>query len=47
MLLVQKDKSFRISIDPISLNEARKRPHFQMTTKDEILREIGKGKVFP
>lgn len=46
MLLVKKNKSFRICIDPIPLNEALKRPHFQFTTLDEILPEIGNAKIF-
>ena len=46
MLLVKKDKNFRICIDPIPLNEAVKRPHFQSNTLDEILPEVGEAKVF-
>lgn len=32
ILLVKKNKSFRICLDPIPLNKALKRPHFQFNT---------------
>lgn len=46
ILLVKKNTSFRICLAPIPLNVALKRSNFQFTTIDEILRELGKAKVF-
>lgn len=46
ILIVRKGKKFRICLDPIPLNKALKRPHFQFTTLEEVLPELGKAKVF-
>lgn len=46
IVLVKRNGSVRICLDPIPLNKALKRPHLQFTTIDEILPELGKAKVF-
>lgn len=46
LLVKKKNNSLRICIDPVPLNAALKRPHFQFTTLDEILPEIGQARVF-
>lgn len=46
ILIVKKKNSFKICLDPISLNRALKRPHYQFTTIDEIIPELGNAKVF-
>lgn len=46
ILIVQKNKNFRICLDPIPLNKAIKRPNYQFTTIDEVLPELGKAKIF-
>lgn len=46
ILLVRRNNSLRICIDPVPLNAALKRPHFQFTTLDEILPEISRARVF-
>lgn len=45
-LIVNKDKSFRICLNPISLNYALKRPNFQFTTLEGILLGWGRVKIF-
>ncbi|XP_055590626.1 uncharacterized protein K02A2.6-like [Uranotaenia lowii] len=44
----EKDKtsSIRICLDPVHLNQALKRPNLQFPTIDEILRELGRAKIF-
>ncbi|RLU19993.1 hypothetical protein DMN91_008552 [Ooceraea biroi] len=46
LLVKKKNNSLRICVDPVPLNTALKRPHFQFTTLDEILPEIGRARVF-
>ena len=46
VLLVSKNNTMRICLDPIPLNKALKRPNCQFTTMDEILPELGKAKIF-
>lgn len=44
LLIVNKGSSIRICLDPIPLNRAIKRPHFQFDTLEELLPELGSGK---
>lgn len=46
VLVVKQKGKMRLCLDPIALNAALKRPHYQTTTIDEILPELGKAKVF-
>ena len=46
ILLVKRQKSLRICLDPIPLNKSLKRPNRQCTTLDEILPELSKAKIF-
>lgn len=46
ILLVKQKGKVRICLDPIPLNRALKRPHFQSATLDEILPELDGAKVF-
>lgn len=46
ILIVKRNFSFRIYLDPIPLNKALKRPHFKFITIDEFLPELEKVKVF-
>ena len=43
---VQKNDKLRICIDPKDLNEAIKRPKYQMPTVDEVLPKLAQAKVF-
>ncbi|XP_065073526.1 uncharacterized protein K02A2.6-like [Ochlerotatus camptorhynchus] len=46
LVLVKRNNKLRVCIDPIILNKALKRPHYQMPTMDELLPELAKAKVF-
>lgn len=46
LVLVKRNNKLRVCIDPIILNKALKRPHYQMPTMDELLPELSKAKVF-
>lgn len=46
ILLVKRNNKLRICLDPIALNKALKRPHYQVPTIDEILPELSKARVF-
>ena len=43
---VQRNDKLRICIDPKDLNEAIKRPKYQMPTVDEVLPKLAQAKVF-
>ncbi|XP_058448606.1 uncharacterized protein K02A2.6-like [Malaya genurostris] len=46
LVLVKRNNKLRVCIDPILLNKALKRPHYQMPTLDELLPELANAKVF-
>lgn len=46
LVLVKRNNKLRVCIDPIILNKALKRPHYQMPTMNELLPELAKAKVF-
>jgi hypothetical protein len=46
ILIVERNGKLRICLDPAQLNKALKRPHYPFKTLDEVLAEIGNGKVF-
>ena len=46
MVVVAKPGKIRICLDPKNLNEAVKRPKYQMPTLDEVLPKLSKVKVF-
>lgn len=46
LVLVKRNNKIRVCIDPVMLNKALKRPHYQMPTVDELLPELSNAKVF-
>lgn len=46
LLIKRKSNSIRICLDPSDLNAQLMRPHFQFTTLDEILPELGQARIF-
>ncbi|XP_058810974.1 uncharacterized protein K02A2.6-like [Topomyia yanbarensis] len=46
LVLVKRSNKLRVYIDPVMLNKALERPHFQMPTLDELLPELANAKVF-
>ena len=46
MVVVAKPGKIRICLDPKDLNEAVKRPKYQMPTLEEVLPKLSKAKVF-
>lgn len=46
MVIVMKNNKIRICLDPKNLNQALRRPHYQMPTIDDILPNLANAKVF-
>lgn len=46
MVIVMKNNKIRICLDQKNLNQALRRPHYQMPTIDDILPNIAHEKVF-
>lgn len=46
VVMVKRNNKIRICIDPIVLNTALKRPHYQIPTINELLPELTNAKVF-
>lgn len=46
LVLVKRNDKIRICIDPIMLNSALKRPHYQIPTVNELLPELANAKIF-
>ena len=42
----KKNNDIRICLDPTNLNKAIKRPHYALTTIEDILPDLAKAKVF-
>lgn len=46
MVIVMKNDKIRICLDQKNLNQALRRPHYQMPTIDDILPNLANEKVF-
>ena len=46
IVIVNRQEKLRICLDPLDLNHAIRRPHYQMPTLDDVLPKLAKAKVF-